>query len=78
MTSPSVTTRMGTPTSTTSPRTIEVERRMAATTAYDTIAPAPRAVMSNAPPARSASFDTVATTSPVGCSARRAGLVLAA
>ena len=40
---------------------------MIATTMYETIAPASRAVMSKAPPARIASFETVATTSPVEC-----------
>ena len=38
---------------------------MIATTMYETNAPASRAVMSKAPPARIASFETVATTSPV-------------
>ena len=73
MTAPSVSTRTGTPTSTTSPSTTELERRITATTTYETIAPAPRAVMSKAPPARRASFETVATTSPVETRARTAG-----
>ena len=45
---------------------------MAATTAYETTLPTRRARMSNAPPARRASFETVATTSPVESSARTA------
>ena len=47
--------------------------RMKATTMYATTAPARRAVMSNAPPARIASFETVATTSPVESSPAHGG-----
>ena len=43
---------------------------MTATTTYETIPPASRARMSKAPPARSASFETTATTSPVDSSPR--------
>ena len=46
---------------------------MTATTTKATIAPANRAVTSNAPPARIASLETVATTSPVESLARIAG-----
>jgi len=58
MTPVSESTRMGTPISTTSPRTTEPDRRITATTTYATAAPARRAVLSKAPPARSASFVT--------------------
>ena len=51
---------------------------MIATTMYETNAPASRAVMSKAPPARIASFETVATTSPVECPFLIAGPVRAA
>ena len=51
---------------------------MNATTKYATIAPASRAVMSKAPPARIASFVTVATTSPVESVFRTAGPARAA
>ena len=73
MTPVSESTRIGTPISTTSPRTTEPDRRITATTTYATTAPARRAVMSKAPPARSASFVTVATTSPVDSRPRTAG-----
>ena len=51
---------------------------MTATTTYATTAPDNRAVMSNAPPARMQSFETVATTSPVESRARTAGPARAA
>ena len=46
---------------------------MKATTTYATSAPESRAVMSKAPPARIASLETVATTSPVERRPRTAG-----
>ena len=64
--------RSGTPIRTRRPSSTEVASRIAATTTYETTLPARRARMSNAPPARSASFETVATTSPVESSARTA------
>ena len=67
----------GTPSRTSSPSFVEEESRMTATTMYETIPPARRARMSNAPPARSASFDTTATTSPVDNSLRTASPVCA-
>ena len=66
-------TRTGTPSSTTRPSRVDADSRIAATTKYEAIAPASRAVMSNAPPARSASLETVATTSPVVRRVRTAG-----
>ena len=51
---------------------------MTATTMYETMPPASRARMSKAPPARSASFETIATTSPVESSPRTASPVCAA
>ena len=60
------------------PSSFDVDSSTAATTKYDAIAPASRAVMSKAPPARSASFETVATTSPVVRRPRTAGPVRAA
>ena len=57
---------------------VDAESRMTATTPYATTAPDNRAVMSNAPPARMQSFETVATTSPVDSRARTAGPARAA
>ncbi len=57
----------------TSPSTSDDDSMMTATTTYETMAPASRAVMSKAPPARMASFETVATTSPVDSRLRTAG-----
>ena len=61
--------RIGTPIRTSRPSGTEVASRITATTMYETTLPESRARMSNAPPARSASFETVATTSPVESSA---------
>ena len=67
--------RIGTPSSTMSPSSTDVDRRMNETTIHDTMAPEKRASTSKAPPILMASAATVFTTSPAGISSVRAAPV---